>query len=519
MIRRLEVDGVPTLLAATSGPPRAGLTFRVGSADETLARRGITHLLEHLALVRLGLGDHHVNGETSALFTTFHTQAGEDDIARFLTAVCENLHDPPVARIEVEKQILRTEWNSRGVSVDAAVPLWRHGARDHGLSGYPELGLPAITEADLRRWAAHWFTRENAVLWIAGDRLPDGLRLPLPHGARRPVPKISSALPQTPAYFASGGNAVVLDAVVRHRTAAAVFAGVLERELYRSLRQEDGLSYTTTTGYQWRGDGHAVVRAVADALPEKQDAVLGGVVDALATMRVGRIMENDLAAVVVQRTTILDAAEVHAARLPAVAASLLTGEPSHGVEEIRAELATVSVADLHEVAQEVAASALLMVPAGLDAQWAGFAAAPVQSDESVSGSVHRTHDGEGELVIGEEGVTLLGPDSTQTVRFAATAALLVWPDGARHLIGEDAISVRIEPTLFEPQPDVVDHLDARVPVERRIEMPARSPEEIPQPPPRPNLLVRSVTGLREGLSALTAWLSVVMFDAERGGKA
>ncbi|MEV6375394.1 M16 family metallopeptidase [Micromonospora musae] len=515
MIRRLEIDGVPTLLAASSGPPRAGLTFRVGSADETLARRGITHLLEHLALVRLGLADHDVNGETNALFTTFHTQAGEDDIAGFLTAVCENLHNPPVARIEVEKQILRTEWNGRGA---AAVPLWRHGARDYGLSSYPEFGLPAITEADLRRWAAHWFTRQNAVLWIAGDRVPDGLRLPLPHGERRPVPKASSALPQTPAYFAGGTNAVVLDAVVRHRTAAAVFAGVLERELYRSLRQEDGLSYTATAGYESRGDGQAVVRALADALPEKQDAVLGGVVDALATMRVGRIMENDLAAVVAQRTTILNAAEVHAARLPVVAASLLTGEPIRSVEEIRAELATVSLADLHEVAQEVAASALLMVPAGLDAQWAGFTPAPVHSDESVSGSVHRTHDGEGELVIGEEGVTLLGPESTQTVRFAATAALLVWPDGARHLIGEDAISVRIEPTLLAPQPDVVDRVDERVPVERRVEMPARPPEEIPQPPPRPNLLARSVTGLREGLSALTAWLSVVMFDVERGGK-
>ena len=48
MIRETEVDGVPTLLAPRNGPLAAGLTFRVGQADETLATAGITHLLEHL---------------------------------------------------------------------------------------------------------------------------------------------------------------------------------------------------------------------------------------------------------------------------------------------------------------------------------------------------------------------------------------------------------------------------------------------------------------------------------------
>ena len=81
MIQHLDVDGVPTLLAATGGPMHAGLTFRVGTADETLARSGITHLIEHLALAPLGLADYHVNGATAPAFTTFHTQGSEADIA------------------------------------------------------------------------------------------------------------------------------------------------------------------------------------------------------------------------------------------------------------------------------------------------------------------------------------------------------------------------------------------------------------------------------------------------------
>ncbi|GAB3942839.1 hypothetical protein GCM10027614_30590 [Micromonospora vulcania] len=225
MIQHLDVDGVPTLLAPTGGPMHAGLTFRVGTADETLGRAGITHLLEHLALAPLGLADYHVNGSTAQVFTTFHTQGSGADIAAFLTAVCGHLSDLPLARLDVEKEILRTEWSSRGAAATDDIPLWRYGARDYGLTSYPEWGLGALTADDLRQWAARWFTRENAVLWIAGGQVPAGLRLALPAGTRQPVPVASSALPRTPAYFVGGSRAVVLDSVVRRRTRPASSPG------------------------------------------------------------------------------------------------------------------------------------------------------------------------------------------------------------------------------------------------------------------------------------------------------
>ncbi|PYC67138.1 peptidase M16 [Micromonospora arborensis] len=481
MIQHLDVDGVPTLLAATGGPMRAGLTFRVGTADETLARAGITHLIEHLALAPLGLADYHVNGATAQAFTTFHTQGSETDIAAFLTAVCGHLSDLPVARLDVEKEILRTEWSSRGAASVDDIPLWRHGARDYGLASYPEWGLGALTADDLREWAARWFTRENAVLWIAGARVPAGLRLPLTAGTRQPVPIASSALPQTPAYFVSGSRAVVLDSVVRRRAAASVFAGVLERELYRSLRQEAGLSYTTTTGYEPRGDGYATLRALADALPEKQDAVLGGVVDVLAKMRVGRIEQADLDATIAKREDFLGIAEVDAVRLSSYALNVLTGEPNLSVDEHRAELKAVDLADLHEVAGEMTASALLMVPDGLRADWAGFAAAPTHSTEILQGTTYSSKEGNAALRIGVDGVTLLRTNNPLTVRYDDCSAMLVWPDGARQLIGSDAIALHIEPTLFNLHPAVIPAIDAKVPDDRQIAMPSRAPDAIPQP--------------------------------------
>ncbi|MEH1011814.1 insulinase family protein [Micromonospora sp. CPCC 206060] len=502
MIEQLDVDGVPTLLAKTGGPMHAGLAFRVGTADETLARSGITHLLEHLALAPVGLADYHFNGATGSTVTSFHMQGSENDIASFLTAVCESLHNLPAQRLEVEKEILRTEWGSRAPGPMDTMPLWRHGARDHGLASYPEFGLSMIGEDDLRAWAARFFTRDNAVLWIAGDRVPAGLRLALPSGTRQPVPAASSALPQAPAYFVHGSRAVALDAVVRRRTAASVFAGVLERELFRSLRQEGGLSYTATAGYGPRGDGYAHLRGLADALPEKQDAVLGGFVDVLAKLAVGRIDRADLDSVVGKVQDSLGTAEVHAARLPSYAVNLLTGQPNLEIDGYRAELAAVTVDDLHGVATEMMGSALLMVPEGCRADWAGFTEAPTCSTGVVDGTPYLARDGEGQLQVGVDGVSYLGPGGPLTVRYADCAALLCWPDGARQLIGADAISLRIEPTLFHLHPATLPMLDSQVPVDRRVTMPARPAERIPQPEPAAQPAVPATR--RPGALAVTA---------------
>jgi zinc protease len=125
-------------------------------------------------------------------------QGSEADIVAFLNGVCASLRDLPMDRLTVEKGLLEAEAGGHGLN---AMALWRHGARDFGLTGYPEQGLPAVTPDDLGAWVARFFTNENAVLWVAGDSVPEGLRLDLPSGIRQPVPALSSALPRTPAYF------------------------------------------------------------------------------------------------------------------------------------------------------------------------------------------------------------------------------------------------------------------------------------------------------------------------------
>jgi predicted Zn-dependent peptidase len=480
-----EVDGVPTILAPTAGPMLAGLVFRVGRADETLARSGVTHLLEHLALFPLGLTDYHYNGTTGPVTTSFHTSGSEEDVTTFLTKLCASLANLPLDRLATEKSIIRTEWSSRGTSPAEPMPVWRYGAQGYGLLSYNEPGIGTITAEDLRQWASTWFTAENAVLWIAGDHVPTGLRLALPRGLRRPVPAPTSALPVVPAYFADGRTGVVMDAVVRTRSAAGVYAEVLERCLFRDLRQEDGVSYSAAADADPRGDGFATVLAAVDALPEKLDAALGGFVDTLARLRVGRIDQADIDANLAKMTEGLKHPDIEAAGLPMMAFELLCGLPVRSLEQRVADLRAVTIADVHEVAQEVMTSALLRVPAGRQADWAGFTAAPTWSDAAVDGTRYGSRDnGPEQIVVGPTGVSSVHGEHAATVRFDECVAMMTWPDGARRLFGADGFIISVEPTLVAITSSGLASIDAAVPPERLIPMPARDPDHIPKPKPR-----------------------------------
>jgi predicted Zn-dependent peptidase len=482
-IHLTEVDGIPTLFAHAAGPVRAGLVFRVGAADETLARTGITHLVEHLALHRQGLAAHDYNGTTKDAFTHFYTEGSEDEVCAYLQSVCASLADLPMERLETEKEILRTEESRRD---RPQLPLWRYGAQGYGLVSYPEWGVPPLRPDDVRHWAQAWFTQGNAVLWIAGERIPAGLTLKLAPGERRPLPAVTSALPATPAYFSGGRGGVLLDAVVADTAAARLYAGVLERSLTRALRQEGGYSYTTATDYASRRDGHAVVGAFADALPDRQDAVLGGFVDVLAALQAGRIGEDDLHVVRNRADTALTSPDAAARRLAGAAEDLLAGRAPAPLEQVRAELRAVTEQDVHAVAVEAAGTALMQVPAGHTADWAGYTAAPTTSASTVTGRRFTARDDDGcALVVGAEGVSFVGrerdgTESAATVLYRDCAAVLSWPDGGRRLIGTDGLIVEVEPERYGMDARTMSTLDAALPPAAVVPQPAR-PRRQPVP--------------------------------------
>lgn len=482
LIGHTTAHGIPVLHAPCPGEVTAGLFFRVGRADETLATAGVTHLVEHLALHRLGVSDVHFNGATANTYTLFHVTGDEAEVVAYLNSVCAALRDLPLERLETEKEILRTEAAGRSNGPNSQMPLWRYGAQGYGLASYDELGTWSLTADQVRHWAETRFTRDNAVLWITTDHVPDGLDLDLPAGFRVPSPAASDALPVTPAYIRGDDGHIVFDAVLRRSTAAAVFADVLGRALYRDLRVDGGYSYTADARYSPRDAGSATLTAYADALPKKQDAVVGGFVDALARLRAGRIEQAELDSARGRLLKQYDTPDLGAALLPSYALSLLLGHEILSPEQHKAELAAVTVDDLREVAREAWDNGLFQVPThGVD--WAGCTLAPQFSASQVTGTRHPSLENDDvTLVIGGEGVSLLLPGGPVTVRYDACVAMTTRPDGARTLTGRDGFRVAVEPTMFrDVAPERIAALDAAVPTDAVVPLPARDPERIPRP--------------------------------------
>ena len=88
---------------------------------------------------------------------------------------------------------------------------------------------------------------EKRVLRVLGG--PDVEHSAYADDPLRPLPAVSTILPATPAYFTGPGGGVVFDGIMRRHPAGSVFSLMLERELFRSLRQESGLSYAASAAY------------------------------------------------------------------------------------------------------------------------------------------------------------------------------------------------------------------------------------------------------------------------------
>jgi zinc protease len=486
-----HVDGIPVLRASTAGAMRAGLMFRVGNADESLTTNGVTHLVEHLALHRHGATDYHYNGATGATTTQFLIQGSPDDVVTFLNGVCASLRDLPLDRLATETKILETEASSRPAAVNQQMPLWRHGARNFGLVSYPEWGMRTLQAADVHAWARTWFTRDNAVLWIAGGQLPAGLRLDLPQGQRQELPQESSALPVTPAYFNSSSPFIVMDARAPRTQPATMYTRALERALFRDLRQDKGLSYLATASYETSGGPLATITAVADALPEKRHDAVAAFVTVLRRLGEQLIDPVEIEAIRSMELEALREPETEARLLVRRATDLLTGFPSSSTEELIHNFEHLTAEDVREVGTAINASALLMVPHGHSLEGSGFEAAPTLSRYAVTGTRHKSRASHQIVVTrGLDGVSLTGPDGSATVLFEQCVAMLRWPDGARQLFGPDGINVHIEPTLISIPRAALAELDQAVPHSVIVDMPHREPDNIPKSSIISNLRIR-----------------------------
>lgn len=480
-----EADGVPVLLAPREGNTGGGIIFRVGSAHETLAVSGITHLIEHLALREQVLSEAHLNGQTHADITLFHVTGSATDVVTYLNDVCSALRDLPLELIDTEKDILRSEAAERHLGFGARLRISRHGARGFGLAGYGERGLDRITSGEVLDWASTWFTRENAVAWVTADSLPEGLDLRLPTGERMSAPVLTDVLQTSPAYLTGLQDGVALDTVVPRGSAAHLTSRVLREVLHRELRGSADIASTLDVDNDFLDAQYSRLSVAVQGTEGRQSAAAGGLADALSGLRF-HVTDDDLAAARAGAVEeLIEAAAVSAADLlPGLAYRTVTGRPLDGPERMREQVEGVTVDEVRAVAREAWGNALWFGPVDMD--WAGIAPAANRSEQRAVGRTFQRIDApDVSLVLAADGVGTVTPDGAATIRFEDCVLLESVPDGARVLTGVDGFRIVIEPTLHQglDAETAAAHVDPRVPANVVVHLPAREPDDIPVPQP------------------------------------
>jgi zinc protease len=480
---RSGVDGVPVFWTEAGDEMLAGLVFRVGRADESLARGGVTHMIEHLALFPVGVeAARHYNGQVDAVTTTFLRRGTAEEIAEFFRAVCANLRELPADRLEREKQVLRTEADRWRPGMADVLFTERYGADTYGLPSYPEYGIGAIQPDGLKAWSARYFTRGNAALWVAGGKPPAGLALDLPDGAAVPAPQPGGKPPSTPAYANAPVQGVAWSAVVGRSPAAQVHAAVLDRRLRQELRHEQALAYSPSVAYTPRDQKVAHVLAVVDGLPDVHSLLVPAFIREIERLGHKDVSEDELRSAIDSLLSSAGTARGAIQSVRSASRNSVMGRPARSEAAWKDDLAAVSVARLREVGSEALASSLFVLPQR-SVPHRAFTQLSGYSDAAVAGRAIRSADSPldpARLVVGTDGISLVRGQAIITVCAAECVALLQWPDGARQFIGRDGAAVRVEPALWRLKKQA-GSLDGMVSGDRQVTMPYRDKATVPRP--------------------------------------
>jgi hypothetical protein len=471
-IQRTEVDGVTTLWMDEPGPMVAALVFRVGRSDEPTAWSGISHIVEHLTLARLGVQDYDHNGFVDGHMTVFTSIGRPDEIGAFMTSVAGSLAALPLDRLLMERRIMREERDQRGPSIGGALRWYRFGYAGQGRGLGPaddELALEWLGPGHVASWAARWFTRQNAVLWLTGPP-PAGLRLAaLPDGAAPTIPTIEPTPGVVfPAHLPWDGPGATLSMLAPRTSAINIAANIAHRRARQRLRFDEGLVYDIQFDYEPVTPGVAHFSFGADCPDERIGTVLEGL---LATVR--ELAERGPTDVELgqEMNAYLRQHEDRDGRiglLAMTAVDQLWGAETRTVDEFLAMRRAVD----GEAARAAMAAALpsLFVLANCPPV-DGLATYPAWSSDVVTGrefgpsGFHLPGRKPRErLLVGQDGVSIVISQSERlTVRFADVVACIHEAPDVRRVLGRDGWQVVVAAPGWKDGARAIEAIDAAVP--------------------------------------------------------
>jgi len=518
-----EIGGVPTVWADAPSPMRAGLLFRTGVADETLATVGVTHLIEHIALSSIDDPMRRNNGFVSPQTTGFLTIGTADEVCAFINQICRNLSDLSGDRLEVEKQVLEAESSSRSFDPRRDLLCERFGARGFGLLDMQELGLRGATIDSLHEWSRRVFTKGNAVLWMSGEP-PTGLKLDLPDGERQPIPALDTVLVDFPCWTAEKSDRGIVSAsLIPRNSAATVLCHITDKRLNAGLREEHAVSYNPFVSYEPLDAEVAHFCMLAESDPSRRRELAEAfevVVEGLAQIDEEEI-ESAKAEILEHMVGTLAPQPGDEALMDVQGAAndWIHGRDNGTLRQQAAELRDVTLGDVQESVRHLQESMVVALPsAAIVRPWVGRqtrnAEKPLVEGAEimcVDAPIQRER-----LRYGSAGVSIrTSLQSHTTVLFNELQAALRHDDGALFLVSADGTSIALEPALWRQGDEVLREISRHIPDSKFVDMGAREKNDIPRPKTRPwqRVTARSQTFLGYTIVGLATigWLGVLGF--------
>jgi hypothetical protein len=457
---------------------RAELIFRVGFVDEALPRRGITHLVEHLAMhSRAHRPDWwRANARVEPFVTRFSARGESDDISTFISEVTTSLSELPLDRLTADLAVLRTE--AASTSGGSVKEIWSHrfGARGLGISDYVEFGLRWLGADDVRAWAEERFNAGNAVLWVSGEP-PGNLRLNLRSGKRFPRPHVEPLEHVTPAFYQNGNTGVALSMLTKANiTTAYVVTEVLDARVRKRLRHVESLAYDAHVHLQ-----AGVITAFADALTENAAQAAASLVAVARELARGGHRPDELEMML---------SSMHAVRQEPGAAleSLIdaaffeVGAVSSTVSwhDFDREAMSLTAVDVALAAEEALSTALLAIPEGVPCEIEDFTPLPFGNGLAFEGNRLAGAPGSGHdsvIDYSDQGISISRAGFEKDgMGWQDIAAALWWKDGTRDLLALDGSAHRFSPSKWEQPEALLEAIRVHVPPDRWVPMddPTRS---------------------------------------------
>ena len=482
--KRWNLNGIPVFQADVPGRIRAGLEFRVGTADEPLPMAGVTHLIQHLALSGLGQQPYEYSGFVDQTHTGFFVSGTGEQVIEFFSHVTAALRSLPLDRVGSERRTIEAEAAGHHQSSARGSLSLRFGATGYGTADYRQIGLLWLTPEAVRWWAVRSFTADNAAAWVAGPIIPR-LMIDLPRGARLGAPALTPKRLQFPCVAEVEGPGAMASMIAARSTALWAGLRIVERRAVDRIRSKEGLSCGVQTTIQ-QLDGRTVhALAATDAPPEQVTRAAAALLDVADLVSLTGPGEEEIRQVADGVDEELADPESLVGEMQRMARDELLGVPLSDLAGTRDTLLSLTPAAVASALRDALASLIVIVPPGARSPRPRFPPYAFLEAHPLPGTeVAHAVTSDLLMIVGPSGISMCDAERrASNISWQDVAAGARWEDGSVLLIGRDGTAIVFRPLLWSQPSVVLDAIDAYSPADRMVPADGPSPSsDLPLPP-------------------------------------